>query len=395
MPAITTENSPHGREFVILETPDERAKGWSVSSADLGLATAAFFTIRKQTLHGGRQEGVELIEVDQGVLKLTIIPTRGMSLYKVFSGEIELGWSSPVKEIVNPAYVELESRGGLGWLDGFNEFLVRCGVEWCGHPGMDNGRLLTLHGRVANIPATDVRVTIEEAPPHRIRVGGRVSEQTFKFADYELWAEVSTEPGKASFQISDTLTNRSDYEREFQLLYHANFGPPLLEQGARLVAAVKQVAPLDDYAGKSISTWSEYLGPTKNFGEHVFLLVPFTRPEGTTMVMLKNAAGERGVRVDYETKNLPYFSLWKNTDTMKEGYVTGLEPSTSYPYNRSVERKAGRVPKLAAGASKSFEVGYQILFTKAEVDAVEKEIVALQAQRPTTIESSAENMKAV
>ena len=37
--------------------------------------------------------------------------------------------------------MNLESRGGLGWLDGFNELVVRCGYEWTGHPGIDNGVL--------------------------------------------------------------------------------------------------------------------------------------------------------------------------------------------------------------------------------------------------------------
>ena len=44
---------------------------------------------------------------------------------------------SPVEEIVHPKYIDLESRGGLGWLEGFNEWMVRCGLEFAGHPGED------------------------------------------------------------------------------------------------------------------------------------------------------------------------------------------------------------------------------------------------------------------
>ena len=74
-----------------------------------------------------------------------------------------MGWDSPVKETVDPRFINLSSRGGLGWLEGFNEFVCRCGLEWRGHPGTDKfinnvgdeaTMELTLHGRVANLPAS-------------------------------------------------------------------------------------------------------------------------------------------------------------------------------------------------------------------------------------------------
>jgi hypothetical protein len=379
--------SAQAREFVLSDaSANTRLDTWSITSAELGIDSAAPFTVRKRVLHGGRQDGVELIEVENGRLNFSVIPTRGMSIYRVTSGGVTLGWNSPVKELVHPSYIELESRGGLGWLDGFNEFMVRCGVEWAGHPGMDNGKLLSLHGRAGNIPASKVVVVIDDQPPHRIRVRGLVVEQTFKFADYELWTEISTEPGTAAFRIDDTLTNRSDYEREFQIIYHGNFGPPLLEQGSRFVAPVKQVTPFDDYAAKDVDQWTVYRGPTKNFGEHVFNVVPFARSDGSTTVMLHNAAADRGVRIDYDAKARPHFTLWKNTDTVKEGYATGLEPGTGFPYTRSVERAHGRVPKLAGGASRSFGLEYTVLLNAADVSACGKDIARVQGDQATRVD---------
>ena len=58
-----------------------------------------------------------------------------MSVYEVAE---MFDWAeSPVEEIVHPKYIDLESRGGLGWLEGFNEWMVRCGLEFAGHPGED------------------------------------------------------------------------------------------------------------------------------------------------------------------------------------------------------------------------------------------------------------------
>src|SRR5207302_9051547 len=93
--------------------------------------------IQQVTLHGGKQEGVNVVIVDNGKLKITVVPVRGMGLLSVVMGDLRLGWESPVKEVVHPKYINLQSRGGLGWLEGFNEFLCRCGLESNGHPGTD------------------------------------------------------------------------------------------------------------------------------------------------------------------------------------------------------------------------------------------------------------------
>ena len=317
------------KEFVLSDVEAaSRIDEWSVSSTDIGIAAAPPFSVRKRSLHGGKLEDVELIEIDNGRTTISLIPTRGMSVFRVRSGDITLGWNSPVKQIVNPAFIELESRGGLGWLDGFNELLVRCGFEWAGHPGVDNGTLLTLHGRAGITPASMVVVVIDDQPPHRIRVRGKVDEQVFKFVDYEVWTELSTEPGSRSFRVSDTLTNRGDYEREFQIIYHGNFGPPLLDEGSTFKAPAKQVTPFNDYASKDVATWATYRGPTRDFDEQVYTLLLFADPNGSTTVMLRNTAGDRGIKLQYNVAELPYFTLWKNTDTEKQGYVTGLDPGT-------------------------------------------------------------------
>ena len=42
----------------------------------------------------GKQEGVEVIVVNNGKLQFTVIPTRGMSIAEVFVEDIRLGWRS-------------------------------------------------------------------------------------------------------------------------------------------------------------------------------------------------------------------------------------------------------------------------------------------------------------
>ncbi len=61
--------------------------------------------------------------------------------------------------------------------------------------------------------------------------------------------------------------------------------------------------------------------------------------------MIRNRQGDRSVSISWKKEQLPYFTLWKNTAAIDDGYVTGLEPGTGFPYNRNVERSSGRVPK--------------------------------------------------
>ncbi len=353
--------------------------------------------VEKVTLRGGKQEGVELINIDNGSIIITVIPTRGLSILDVRdskTGDRLLGWDSPVHEVVHPSYVDLESRGGLGWLEGFNEWLVRCGLAFAGHPGTDEFTTntgdtatmdLTLHGKIGNIPASSVQVVVDEKPPHRIRVTGVVQESMFYGPNLQLVAQVSTEPGSDSFRINDTIANFGAFDQEFQLIYHANFGPPMLEQGATVVTASKQVTPMNAHAAKAVNNHATYAGPTKGFIEEVYLHEPYSTAADQSMAVLRNASGDRGTSVRWSTAELPYLTVWKNTAATEDGYVTGIEPATGYPFNRKVERKFGRVPKLAPGASRTFTLDFAVLRDKAAVDWATGEVNGISAGRPTTL----------
>ena len=369
----------------VLIDPDTPAKNWRVTSEELAIKVAQPFSVSMRTLHGGRQEGVSLIEIDNGAMKMTVIANRGMNVLEAVAGDVRLGWDSPVDEVVNPAFIELNGRGGLGWLEGFNELVTRCGYEWVGHPGEDNGELLTLHGRAANIPASRVVLEIDEKPPYAIRLRGELKEKAFKKVDFSIMTELTTEPGRRGFSLHDTLTNKGDYAKEYQALYHSNFGTPLLEEGARFVAPIKQVSPFNAKAADELGDWQSYRAPTADYDETVFNIVPFADEQGETLTMLHNRNAELGVTVGFNTRELPVFSLWKNTDTEKQGYVTGLEPGTSYSYNRAYQRPLGLVPTVEPGEQKHFHVSYELLVDKAAVADARSRIEAIQGDRKAEV----------
>ena len=353
------------------------------------------WSIHKVVLHGGKREGVEVIDVDNGKLSLTVVPTRGMSIQEVRMGDIRLGWDSPVKNLVHPQYINLHTRAGLGWLEGFNEWMVRCGLEFFGGPGTDEfidntGKKatmeLTLHGKIGNTPASVVEVIIERQAPYRIRVRARIDETCVHGPKLELWAEVSTTPGSHTFQISDRVTNRSAVEQEFGILYHGNYGTPLMEKGATFVAPVRQVTPINEHSAADVSTYSVYRGPTPGFAEQVYCLRLWADRNEQTKVMLRNAAGSRAVSMAFSVDQLPFFTLWKNPVAYEDGYVTGLEPGTGFPRNRAVERKFGRVPKLGPHQTRPFTIDFALHAGRDQVNSIADEIASILAGRQTRMD---------
>ena len=348
---------------------------------------ASEWSITRKLLKGGKQEGVELLILDNGELQISIIPTRGMGIFDVKSKGIRLGWDSPVKEIVHPSYINLESRSGLGWLEGFNEWMVRCGLEFAGHPGTDQfldntgspaTLNLTLHGKIQNIPASDYQIIIDPEPPHRIRVRGTVYEKFFYGPKLKLVTEISTLPGSNKFQISDQLTNEGAFAQEFQLIYHGNYGSSILEENAQVFTPANRITPMNEHAAKSIDNWSVYKGPAPGFIEEVYLLEPIADENSSTLALLTNSDLSLGTSVRWNLNELPYLTLWKNTAAKEDGYVTGIEPATGYPFNRKIERKYDRVPMIQAGETLSFTLDFGIHTNEESVQTVISEVDELQ-----------------
>jgi galactose mutarotase-like enzyme len=395
--ATTTAASPPLFHQVLISARQGiHIDSWGLSCHELPLETTAAWSVKKYTLHGGKQEGVDVIEVDNGRLRFMVIPTRGMSVLKVESGDVRLGWDSPVKEVVHPQFINLESRGGLGWLEGFNEWMVRCGLEWAGHPGRDRFHNnvgdevemdLTLHGKIGNLPASEVEVWIEAGPTPRIHVRGLMEERMFYGPKLSFWADISTELGSNSVRFDDAITNQGAHDQEFQIIYHANFGPPLLGEGARFVGAIDRVTSFNAHAAKSVNTFSDYTGPQPGFIEQVYCLHPLAGSDGRTLILLQNAKGDRAVSLAFPVQQLPYVTLWKNLAAEAEGYVTGLEPGTGFPYTRRLEREAGRVPKLAPNETRRFTIDVAIHPDRPSVEAAGQRVRSIQGDIKTTIDN--------
>jgi len=388
---------PHTFTFLDAET-NQHAGDTAVSSADAAPACPTPWSATQTRLHGGKQEGVDLITLDTGALTIRVIPTRGMGILDVVTNDtpegasggcLRLGWDSPVKEVVHPAFVDLGARGGTGWLDGFNEYLVRCGLEFLGPPCDDTRHLavgeppagnITLHGKIANTPASHVELIAETEAPYRVTLRGVVHERSMYGPKLELVADLSFIPGESGFTISDTITNRGGQPAECGILYHLNHGRPLLGEGAQLVTPPGTTATPRDpgYTDEDIERWHHYSAPRPASPEQVFFLDLPADDKGETGVLLHNSAKDQAVSIRWQKDQLPHFAQWKALHDERDGYVTGLEPCTTLPNPRPVEREAGRLIELQPGGSYEAGLAFGVMTGAAGVAETVKRIARPQ-----------------
>jgi hypothetical protein len=383
------------RSWVLTDAAaDVWLDSFAVGNDSLRLATPHAWSVHKRTLRGGLRDGVDLIEVNNGALSYAVLPTRGMGLWRGEYRGLFLGWRSPVHGPVHPRYVQPQDRGGIGWLTGFDEWLCRCGLASNGPPGEDvhadrsgapRRERLTLHGRVANLPAQYVEVRVGLEAPYELTVTGQVEEAGLFYPHLSLTASLTTVPGSNRVVLHDVVENRAAQPAEMQLLYHCNVGPPFLEPGSRVLVPARAMAPKDGRAAEGIDTYDTYGGPAAGFAEQVYLYDPAADSLGRTLALLYTSGADRGLAVRFNRNELPCFTVWRNTGAVEDGYVTGLEPATNYPNFKGFEREQGRVVVLPPGGRWECKWSLEVHDTRAGVAGVQAEVASLQAHARAAI----------
>jgi len=366
-------------------------ENWRVSDEEMRVDSGVQWHIEKRRLRGGRQDCIDIVEVDNGRFSFVIVPTRGMGIWK---GEFDgcfLGWGSPVKRLVHPHYINLEDRGGLGWLGGYNEWVVRCGLESNGAPcedtiidnvGKPKQVRLTLHGKVANIPASKVEAYVKVEKPFELGVEGVVYEESMFGPNMKLSTTITTAVESNWIRISDVIENLRAVPTEMQLLYHCNYGPPFLEEGSHLIAPVQRLAPRDERASEGTERFSTFGPPEPGFVEQVYFIKLIGDKDGYTNVMLANKNETKAISVGLSINQLPYFTLWKNTASLEDGYVVGLEPATNFPNPKPFERRMGRVVNLKPREKYAAEVTLAVHLGEEDVEKAKGRIELQSKVKP-------------
>ena len=110
--------------------------------------------------------------------------------------------------------------------------LTTCGLTQVGAPGEDGDEVLGVHGRISHLPAESVN--IHEAwqdEEYVIKIEGTLKETSLYAENLVLRRTITTKMGETRFWIHDSIRNEGYNETPFMVLYHVNFGYPVVSNG--------------------------------------------------------------------------------------------------------------------------------------------------------------------
>ena len=313
----------------------------------------------------GKSKGVSALRVRTAAgLDFEVLPDRGMDIVAASYCGRSLCWHSPVG-IAHPAYYDPR---GIQWVKTFpGGLLTTCGLYTAGAPSTDNGEELGLHGAASNTPAEHVTWDARwEGDDCTLVITGRVREAWVHGPNLLLTRTYTASLGGRGISVRDSVENQGVRETPLMLLYHLNFGFPLLTDRSRVYAPSGKVEPHNEFSAPTLEHWSNFEAPTMGIQERVYSheMKPDARGN-VTVALVSDEKKDFGVAIHYGARSFPQFMEWKMTGV--NHFVLGLEPANCRVDGRAGERQAGRLKMLAPGAKEEFALDLQVLDGEQEV----------------------------
>ena len=315
-------------------------------SADL----RQFMDFRQVTL----VDGSRLIEAyNSSGLTFSILPDRGLDMWLAHYKGIPLTWISQG----SPRAPDF----GQTWLQQFNGgLLTTCGLMHVGPPETDSetGEFRDLHGRYSRLPAHDVYIQRTwEDKTYAVTLTGTIPQVALHGEQLLMERSYRLVLGEPAVHVSDKVTNLADTDVPLMILYHFNFGYPLVCAGAQLSTASEVIYARDATAQAGFSQQSVYNEAAANYAEQVFFHVVKADAEGNSRCFIGHE--DLGVEIEWQTQTMPFLTQWKNT--RYKSYVCGIEPGNCIPEGQSTAKANGRLEMLEPGTSREFACTISVL----------------------------------
>ena len=302
-------------------------------------------------------------------LRYKVVLDRAMDIADAFYNQHSLAWLSH-SGITPPEFTDR----GLDWLRTFNGgLLTTCGLTHVGGPEQDAYGERGLHGQISNISA-EIESIVQPDPQLGkldMSLTGRMRETKVFGPSLDVKRTISGTLGQPTIRIHDEVTNRANTPAPHMLLYHFNFGWPLVDEGTKLIwqgswharegGINNQIfredndfracpAPLDEHSGT---------------GEAVAFIDATPDSHGQCVAGLYNPTLGLAVRMRFQKAQLPWLTNWQHWG--KGEYVTGIEPGTHPPIGQANARERGSLLFLEPGESRIYDVELTVLTNESQI----------------------------
>ena len=328
--------------------------------------------IETAVLDNGLARGTRIAWINTGTgLRYKVVLDRAMDIADAFFNQHSLAWLSHAG-VASP---QPFSNQGVDWLKTFaGGLLTTCGLSHTGGPESDEYGQRGLHGEISNLPA-EIESIIQPDPAAgnvEMSITGTVKQSMALGPNLELKRTIKSKLGSSAIQIIDTVINRGNQPAPHMLLYHCNFGWPLVDEGTDIIwdgewqsregepnnkifnknnNFKKCVAPLDSHAGR---------------GEEAAFIDILKNENDECYCGLHNEQLGIAVSVKFYKKELPWLINWQHWG--KGEYVTGLEPATLPPMGQAKARAENKLIFIEPGESKKYHLEINVLNNKDAIN---------------------------
>lgn len=327
--------------------------------------------IETAVLDNGPARGSRVAWVNTGAgLRYRVALDRGLDIVDASFHEHSLAWLSH-GGLTGP---RPDAHTGLEWLYSFGGgLLTTCGLTHVGGPEDGDGGERGLHGRISNLCA-QIESVIQPDPLQGrmdMQIVGTLRQSSLFGPNLELRRTISSTLGQPVLQVSDVVTNLGNTPAPHMILYHCNFGWPLVDEGADLVWQGTHESlgrPLDDAIFNDQHDFKKCQGPLESHrgaGEACAAIQVTPDREGICTVGIHNPKLGLALRMQYPEKQLPWLTNWQHWGI--GDYVTALEPGTNPPIGQNRAREENTLILLEPGESRQYDLTFSLLTEGSDI----------------------------
>ncbi len=297
--------------------------------------------VEEVMLSKGKGKGVTLLEIRNGKgLRITLVPDRCMDIARLeFKGD-NIGFFAP-SGYAAPAYYDNKDTGFLKTF--YAGFMTTCGLTAVGSPCIDKGEDLPLHGNISHTPCENFWYNEDD---EAITVKAVIRDASLFGHSYILNREYKIYKTKNIITLNDTVENIGNTKAPCMLLYHTNFGYPVLSENSKVFIPSNSSTSRNAHAKDNYDSRLTMEKPQSGYEECCYYY-DVKADNGMANVGIFSPDINKGVKISYDKTTLGYFTQWKMMG--ENEYVLGLEPGNCTPDGRAVMREKGILKELEKG----------------------------------------------
>jgi len=327
--------------------------------------------IETSVLDNGLGRGTRIAWINTGSgLRYKVVLDRAMDIADAFFQQYSLAWLSH-GGVTAP---QSSANQGINWLRTFGGgLLTTCGLTHIGGPEKDEYGERGLHGRVSNTPAEIVSIIQPDIRSGKLTMSitGCIQPAQVFGPSLELYRTISGTIGSPTIRIEDKVINRGNTPAPHMLLYHCNFGWPLVDEGAKLIWQGKWQTP-DGEPGRIFNQENNFrqcpapLDEHRGTGEDVAFIDIEADERGNCVCGVHNPDLNLAVALRFPKQQMPWLTNWQHWG--KGEYVTGLEPGTNPPIGQAKARANNTLIFLDPGESRQYSLEIEVLTDESSIN---------------------------